>query len=442
MSNIKELKQAALTAIDANRARIIAIGKQIFANPELGYKEVKTSALVREVFGELGLKFTDGHAVTGMKARVKGAESRAAVCVMGEMDAVVCPTHKYADAQTGAAHSCGHHAQVAAMLGTAMGLLPIMKDLCGDVVFFAVPAEEYVEIAYRESLRKEGKIHYFGGKQQLIAEGAFDDVDMALMVHSTTDMGNVAAVPNGGLGFIGKTVRFKGRAAHAASPHMGVNALNAATIALTCINGLRETFRDEDGVRVHPIITKGGDLVNVVPADVRMETYVRANNIDAIRTANAAVTRAIRGAAYAMGVEVEITDFEGYVPYDHNEMLADTFAAEARELLGAETVVPHGPFSGSTDVSDLGLVIPVIQPVVGGFTGAAHSEDFAVSDEEWAYIVPAKLMAMTVIDLLADGAEKALAVKASQPRGSAKTYGEMWDALLGKNDADKLEALR
>jgi len=439
---MNELKKAALAAIDANRDRIIAIGKQIFANPELGYKETKTAALVREVFDELGLAYTDGHAITGVKARANGTESRASVCIMGEMDAVVCPMHPHADAQTGAAHACGHHAQVATMLGTAMGLLPIMQDLCGDVVFFAVPAEEYVEIAYRESLRNDGKIHYFGGKQQLIAENAFDDVDMALMVHSTTDLGNIAAVPNGGLGFIGKTVRFKGRSAHAASPHLGVNALNAAMASMMCIHGLRETFRDEDGVRVHPILTKGGDLVNVIPADVRMETYVRANNLDAIRQANAAVTRAIRGATYALGAEAEITDFEGYVPYDHNELLAETFAADARELLGEKAVVPHGPFSGSTDVSDLGLVIPVIQPIVGGFTGAAHSEDFAVADEEWAYIVPAKLMAMTVIDLLANGAEKALAVKASQPRGSAKAYGAMWDALLGKNNADKLEALR
>ena len=439
---MNELKKAALAAIDANRDRIIAIGKRILENPELGYKEVKTAALVREVFGELGMAYTDGHAITGVKARAKGGESLASVCVMGELDAVVCPTHKYADPVTGAAHSCGHHAQIAAMLGAAMGLLPIIKELCGDVIFFAVPAEEYVEIAYRESLRKAGKIHYFGGKQQLIAEGAFDDADMALMVHSVTDAGNVVSVPNGGLGFIGKTARFKGRAAHAASPHMGVNALNAANAALMCINGLRETFRDEDAVRVHPIITKGGDLVNVVPADVRMETYVRANNLDAIRSVNAAVSRAIRGAAYALGAEAEITDFEGYVPYDHNELFAGIFAAEAKALLGEKAVVPHGPFAGSTDVSDLGLVIPVIQPITGGFTGAAHSEDFAVSDEEWAYIVPAKLMALTVIELLANGAEKALAVKASQPRGSAKAYGELWDTLLGKNDTDKREVLR
>lgn len=155
-------------------------------------------------------------------------------------------------------------------------------------------AEEYVEIGWRAGLRRAGEVQYLGGKQQLIAEGAFDDIDMAMMVHSETDAPQPRAVVAGAAGgFIGKELRFLGKEAHAGgAPWEGVNALNAASLAIAAIHANRETFRDEDHVRVHPIITKGGDLVNTVPADVRMESYVRAASVQAMRTANAKVNRA------------------------------------------------------------------------------------------------------------------------------------------------------
>ncbi|MFQ8832707.1 MAG: peptidase dimerization domain-containing protein, partial [Ruthenibacterium lactatiformans] len=141
------------------------------------------------------------------------------------------------------------------------------------VCLLAAPAEEYVEIGWRAGLRRAGEVQYLGGKQQLIAEGAFDDIDMAMMVHSETDAPQPRAVVAGAAGgFIGKELRFLGKEAHAGgAPWEGVNALNAASLAIAAIHANRETFRDEDHVRVHPIITKGGDLVNTVPADVRME---------------------------------------------------------------------------------------------------------------------------------------------------------------------------
>ncbi|MFR9161994.1 MAG: peptidase dimerization domain-containing protein [Ruthenibacterium lactatiformans] len=119
---------------------------------------------------------------------------------------------------------------------------------------------------------------------------------MAMMVHSETDAPQPRAVVAGAAGgFIGKELRFLGKEAHAGgAPWEGVNALNAASLAIAAIHANRETFRDEDHVRVHPIITKGGDLVNTVPADVRMESYVRAASVQAMRTANAKVNRAAR----------------------------------------------------------------------------------------------------------------------------------------------------
>jgi metal-dependent amidase/aminoacylase/carboxypeptidase family protein len=97
-------------------------------------------------------------------------------------------------------------------------------------------------------------------------------------------------------------VRYIGRASHAGgAPHLGVNALYAAQIGMTAINAIRETFRDDDSIRVHPIITHGGSQVNVIPADVRIETYVRGKTVEAILDANVRVDRALKAGALALG---------------------------------------------------------------------------------------------------------------------------------------------
>ena len=436
LSGKEELKRSVCRAVDQNREEILSIGRQILQNPELGYKEKKTSALVTDSFRTLGLSELSHYAITGVKAWGRGHSHNASVALMGELDAVLSPCHPYADLQTGAAHACGHNTQIAALIGCAAALISTgaFQELDGDICFFATPAEEFVEIGERSELIKEGKIRYIGGKQELIAEGAFDDIDMAMMTHSETNAPKPRIVIKGhATGFIGKTVRFAGKEAHAGgAPWEGINALNAASLAIMAINAQRETFRDEDFVRVHPIITKGGDLVNIVPADVQMESYVRAASIKAMQAANAKVNRAIEGASYAIGTQVEINDMPGYLPLDQNPDMSDIFAENAAVLFKEDIVSRGLPFCGSTDVGDLAYFLPVIHPTISGFTGAAHSKDFTAADMDMAFLVPAKLMAMTAIDLLWDGAKKAIAIKNSHPRKTSAEYEALWKSILAK----------
>ncbi|MDA8219592.1 MAG: peptidase dimerization domain-containing protein [Dehalococcoidales bacterium] len=131
-------------------------------------------------------------------------------------------------------------------------------------------------------------------------------------------------------GCFAKVVEYLGRAAHAGgAPDKGVNALSAAAIALAAVNAQRETFRDQDTVRVHPIITKGGDLVNVIPADVRLETFVRGRTLEAIRDANRKVDRCLRAGALAMGAKVRITTLPGYLPCHCDPYLGSLFKQNA-----------------------------------------------------------------------------------------------------------------
>lgn len=436
--NREELKELVCRVIDEKSERIIEIGERILEKPEMGFKELETSRLVKEVFGEIGLEFEEGLAITGLKARSRGRSSDIRVCVIGEMDAVICPAHPKADPVTGASHSCGHNAQIATMLGAAFGLVcsGAMEKLDGDVVFMAVPGEEFVELEYREKLQSEGKIKFFGGKQELIRLGVFDDIDMAMMVHSQGNTPEPKVFIHGGsTGFIGKTVKFMGKEAHAGgAPHEGINALNAAMAAMMCIHAQRETFKDSDQIRVHPIITKGGDLVNIVPADVRMETYVRGKTIEAVLDANAKVNRAIKGGTYAIGAEVEIKELPGYLPLEQNYELGEIFGENVKRFVDEKDINRGIDMIGSTDIGDLGSILPIIQPTMGGFKGSAHSKDFGITDKAAAYIIPAKTMAMTVIDLLWDGAKAGKRVKESfEPRFTKESYVEMWENLA-KNE--------
>lgn len=407
----EELKSQVCQTIDAQSSRIIGLAKEIQKNPELGYKEYKTAALTGGFLKELGLSCREGLAITGVRATLEGGRPGPNVAVLGELDAVICPDSPDADPQTGAAHTCGHFLQIAAMAGVALGLVEsgIAKSLAGRVSFMAVPAEEYIEIAYRQQLREQGKIHFLGGKQELVYRGEFDDVDLAMMIHSQKNAPRpLVALGDSSNGFIGKTIQYIGREAHAAeAPDQGINALNAAMLGLMGIHALRETFRDSDIVRVHPIITKGGDLVNTVPADVRLETYVRAKTMAAIDSTHHKVDRALKAGGDAIGAQTVIKTIPGYLPLASSRAMNALFKDNAARLIPPEQIINAGHFGASTDMGDISHLLPSLHPFVGGVFGALHTRDFKVADYQAACVLPAKLMAMTVIDLLADGAKQA-----------------------------------
>lgn len=412
--NKEELKQQVCAAIDACADKIEAIAESINSEPELGFKEVKTSAKVADFLRDLGLDPQTGLAITGVKARAKGAKPGPTAAVVGELDAVGCPDSCKADPLTGAAHACGHYLQIATMLGAACGIMKsgAMKYLAGDVVFFGVPAEEYIEIAYRKKLVQEGKLHFLSGKGQLIYEGAFDDIDMAMQMHSDKNMPEpTVSIGESSNGFVGKTVRYVGKAAHAAdAPDEGINALNAAMLGLMGINALRETFPERDVVRVHPIITKGGDFVNSVPADVRMELYVRAKTMAAIDKTHTRVDAALKAGGDAIGAQTIVDTLPGMLPLSCCERMNQLFVDNAKIAYPDVAVKDAGHFSASTDMGDVSHLMPVIHPFIGGTTGLLHTADFHHVDFNAAALLPAKAFAMMLVDLLYDDAKEAKSI--------------------------------
>ena len=418
MPSKEDLKRRAAEIIDAKADELTAIAKTILNNPEPGFRELKTARLVAEQFGALGMQPRSGLAVTGVRADASGTSAGPTLAILGELDSLIVSDHPHADPDTGAAHACGHHCQIAMMLGAATALTnhDVLDNLAGRIAFMAVPAEEYIEIEYRDDLRRAGKIEFLGGKPELVKLGEFDDVHLAMMLHTTSNPAEkLMCISNTNNGTVAKRIQFIGRASHAGgAPHLGINALNAAMMAMTAINFNRETFRDEDSIRVHPIITKGGEAVSAVPADVRMETFVRGRTVEALMDANAKVDRALKAGAMAVGAQVKIQTIPGYMPLQQNKAMAEIFRANAAELVGEENVGYVDHRGGSTDMGDISRLMPVIHPYVGGATGLGHGATYVVEDYALAVIKGAKALAYTAIDLLGDNASHGNSVAGGQ----------------------------
>ncbi|NQW24193.1 MAG: amidohydrolase [SAR202 cluster bacterium] len=408
MPSKEDLKRRAAEIIDSKADELVALAKNILQNPEPGFRELKTARLVAQKFGELGMQPRSGLAITGVRADALGSTAGPTLAVLGELDSLIIAAHPHADSETGAAHACGHHCQIAMMLGAATALTQpdVIGSLAGRIAFMAVPAEEYIEIEYRDELRREGKLEFLGGKAELVRLGEFDDVNLAMMLHTTANPAEkLMCISNTNNGSVAKRIQFIGRGSHAGgAPHLGINALNAATMAMTAINFNRETFRDEDSIRVHPIITKGGEAVSAVPADVRMETFVRGKTLEALMDANLKVDRALKAGAMAVGASVKIQTIPGYMPLQQNKPMAAIFRANAVELVGEDNVGYVEHRAGSTDMGDISHLMPAIHPYVGGAAGLGHSATYLIEDYSLAVIKGAKALAYTVIDILGDGA--------------------------------------
>lgn len=431
-----EIKAKIIETIENNRSKIVELIDQIYQNPELGYKEEKTTKIIAAAFSDLEIEFKEHQNLSGINAILKMDNPGPKVAVLGELDAVICAEHPDADPDTNAVHACGHNIQLGVMYGVAAAFKKagVTSELAGSLKFITTPAEEFIELEYRDQLREAGKINYFGGKQELIKRGSFDDVDISIMMHALDLGSKKALVAPKGNGFVGKNIRFIGKESHAGSaPEKGVNALNAAVLAMNNINAQRETFAEADRVRVHPIITKGGDIVNIVPADVRMESYVRARNIEAIKKANEKVDRSLKAGAMAVGADVKITDIPGYLPLLNNEGLDSILKSNLFELVDEAEITVGGDFTGSFDFGDVSHLMPALHPFFGGVTGDLHTRNFKTEDKDDAYILPIKALAMTIVDLLYDNAAEAeKIIKDFQAPLTKKEYLDLMEDFTGE----------
>jgi len=386
-----------------HRQTIFEAERWIWQHPESGFKEWQTHAYLAEIFRNAGYEIVEAGNIPGFYADLDTGRPGPKVLIMAELDALTAPNHP--EAWEGCAHACGHHAQCAAMVGIALALKEpgALDTLSGSIRLMLVPAEELIEIEYRNDLRRKGIISYLGGKVEFLHRGYMDDCDFAMLFHTRTN----AKVPfdfNDANGCLAKEITYIGKASHAGgSPHAGINALYAANIGLNAINAIRETFKDNDHVRVHPILNVGNVAVNIIPPKASVSTFVRGASMEVMAETNRKVDRALAAGALSVGAKVHVVDQPGYAPLLNYPPLVELADKVLGEVAGEE--VAHYPWGcGSTDMGDISCVIRTIQPHVGGASGTGHGDDYQLTDPETGCIVSAQGQLMMAVALLENDA--------------------------------------
>lgn len=432
--------ETVLQAVETHRNAILAAERHIWKNPESGYREWKTHAYLKENYERMGYILHEMGNIPGFYTDVDTGRPGPCVAVFGEMDSLIIPTHPECDPETGAVHACGHHCQSAALLGVAAALKApgALEGLSGKIRLIVVPAEEGIELEWRRELKKQGIIHYLAGKQEFMYRGVLDDVDMAFMIHThSSGWGLICGA--GSNGCITKQARFAGKGAHAGgAPWEGVNALYAANCALQAANALRETFKDSEHIRFHPIITEGGTAVNAIPDSATVESYVRGATMEAIDRESKKINRAFAGAAAAMGCKVSLYDQHGYAPREYDAGLKEVLRQAGVQVLGEKEIrFGSGWSGGCSDMGDVSCVMPALHPSIGGAVGDDHSSEYYIKDPVRACVDSAKVQCAALVLLLENGAARAKKVLADgrQDYPTIKEHLAMVDAMCIDKDA-------
>ncbi|MCJ7426088.1 MAG: M20 family metallopeptidase [Dehalococcoidales bacterium] len=372
--DIKALKDSVIKEVEAHRSRLRDISLKIHANPELGFKEVKASALLTQYLEENGFAIERGICELPTAFQGRYGNGKPAIAILAEYDALP---------QLG--HACGHNLIAGCAVGAAVASKPAIDKCGGSVLVIGTPAEEF-----------------YGGKVVMAERGAFDNIDMAMMVHpGAHDTATTQA-----LACITLEVEFFGKAAHAAaSPETGINALEAMLLSFAAINALRQHVVDK--ARIHGIITDGGEAPNVVPAHSAGSFLVRAEDNAYLDELKEKVLNCFVGAAAATGARLEYQWGKVlYAPLRNNLTLAELFRQNMKPL-GREMPLASSGRVGSTDMGNVSQIVPGIHPTI-----AVAPEEVVIHSPEFAEVAAseagikgmldaAKALAMTVVDLIA-----------------------------------------
>ncbi|OGL05935.1 MAG: hypothetical protein A3I03_15270 [Candidatus Rokubacteria bacterium RIFCSPLOWO2_02_FULL_68_19] len=373
------LKDAIGRAVDGLADELESLSHRIHANPELGYQEVKAAGWLAEFLAAKGFKVEKGVAgvETAYRATIETGE--------GPTIAILC---EY-DALPGLGHACGHNVIATSGAGAGAALAAVRGQLPkGRIQVIGTPAEEGG-----------------GGKMKLIEGGVFTDVDCAMMIHGLDRTILHADL----LGIVRVNFDFTGKAAHAsADPWQGVNALDAVIQTFNAISALRQQVRPD--VRIHGIITNGGQAPNIIPEAASATFYVRAATLDYMWEVYKKVVACAEGAARATGAQLRTVQVPTvYEPLKRNETLLGAFKVNL-ERLGDTPEPPDPSRLGSSDIGNVSQVIPAIQPYIKIAEAGTpiHSRAFAEAAVKplarRGLVTAAKTMAMTTADLLADPA--------------------------------------
>lgn len=369
------LKARVNERVDARRATLDHLSLRIHAQPELAFEERTAAKLLTDALAAEGVDVKRGAAGLETAFVAEFGKGHPFVAILGEYDAL-----------PGIGHACGHNLMGTAAIGAFLALRDIAGELPGRVRVLGCPAEE------------RGN-----GKNFLIGDGLFREVDAALMYHP----GDRDEIDPLMLALVSLDVEFHGKAAHAAAePHEGRNALDALMLAWTALSALRLTIRSDS--RFHGIITDGGKAPNIIPDHAAARFMVRSPDNAYLKELQRRVIACFEGAATQTGCELKFEWGDACDLVATNRPLAEAFTANARSLGRVMNTRRPGDTHGSTDMGNVTSIVAGIHPFLSITDGPVpgHSIEFAAAagmpKAQDTMRFAAKALAMTAIDVLTD----------------------------------------
>jgi amidohydrolase len=375
-------RDRAARSVSADAERLVRLSEQLHAHPETAWEEHRSARWVGEALEEAGFTVTPAYLGldTAFLATYGNGPFRLGLCA------------EY-DALPGLGHACGHNLIAAITVGAARALAPL-ADLAGlTIEVYGTPAEEGG-----------------GGKIELLERGAFAGLDLAMMAHpAPVDVAEAEpfAVSH-------SHVTFRGKAAHAAAyPEQGVNAADAFTIAQVAVGLLRQQLPQT--VRVHGIMTNGGEAPNAIPARTEGRWYVRAETLGQLAETEEKVWRCFQAGALATGCTLDVTpESKPYAEFRTDQPALRAYVRNAERL--GRTFDQDSPARrmnrASTDMGNVSQVVPAIHPYVGigSLPALNHQPEFAAHcvgpDAEKALLDAATALAWTALDVAEDRAAR------------------------------------
>ncbi len=421
-----KVKKSDLTEMsELNRQKLMELGRTLFDCPEVGFREIKTANLLLDFFRQNDIPCQSGLSLTGVRADIGDVDGPGYhIALVADMDALYVGTGAGTAMQV--IHSCGHNIQTADM-AFVMKLVKesgLLEETGGSLSFIGTPAEEFIDLEYREGLIRDGKIRFFSGKQNMICDGVFDGLDCVLSAHINGETNTMFDIGSTLTGFVKKQITFSGLAAHSgALAHQGRNAMHGANLFINALSFLKEQFDPAEGIRIAPVITSCGGSINAVPDQCVLETYVRANTLDGLQNAGQLLDDCARHAAGALRLECMVKDETGYMPFCQSQELTKIAYQNMLSICPDAQIVKNPVSGASGDIGDLGFLLPAIQFGVSGIQGRIHSADFSIIDEDNVYTNAVQVISGTVYDLLTD---RSLQVKNHDFAARKDWYKKEW----------------
>jgi amidohydrolase len=370
---------------------LVRLRRTIHMNPELGFEEFKTSALVADTLGDLGIEYQTGVGKTGVVARLGNGEGPT-IAIRADMDALPileANDVEYKSQTPGKMHACGHDAHTTMLLGAAM----LLKDeeINGEIRLLFQPSEERADA--------EG----VNGAPRMIEDGALEGVDavIALHVSSMLDTGKIGYRAGQMLANQDRIkARIIGKGGHGAAPHTCLDPIYMMGPILSALHGIvsRRVKPIEPAVVTAGVI-KGGTVANVIPNDVELDMTLRSMSSDVRKQLIEEVDRCL-AIARALGGDYVMEVEPGCPSLVNDATVTEWIRATAGDIVGPENVIEREPGMGFEDFAYMtqaapGAMFNLGTKVPNGPPRFAHHPEFDI--DESAMPIGAAVLAQTAL---------------------------------------------